>query len=80
MPKSKVHAGGYTFCGVYLQFSDFLKVSFVVLNASVFKTYVSTEQVKCLMINSIIFFFCWCCSKIQPDFGYSVLIVLICVF
>ena len=29
MPKSKVHAGGYTFCGVYLQFSDFLKVSFV---------------------------------------------------
>ena len=56
MPKSKVHAGGYTFCGVYLQFSDFLKVSFVVLNASVFKTYVSTEQVKCLMINSIIFF------------------------
>ena len=79
MPKSKVHAGGYTFCGVYLQFAVFLKVSFVVLNASVFKTYVSTEQVKCLMINSIIFF-CWCCSKIQPDFGYSVLIVLICVF
>ena len=57
MPKSKVHAGGYTFCGVYLQFSDFLKVSFVVLNASVFKTYVSTEQVKCLMISSIIFLF-----------------------
>ena len=48
MLKSKVHAGGYTFCGVSLQSSEFLKVCFVVLKASVLETDVPTEQVKCV--------------------------------